>query len=53
MAYGGLRLRAQWCWLALLFAIVGLWPAVAWAQSDEIQVYTGDLAPVGVSRDLN
>jgi len=23
-------------------------PAVAFAQSDEIQVYTGDLAPVGV-----
>ena len=48
MAYGGMRLRAQSCWLALFFAFVGLWPAVAWAQSDEIQVYTGELAPVGV-----
>jgi hypothetical protein len=48
MAYGGARFTAQWCWLAVLFAFVGLWPATAQAQTDEIQVYTGELAPVGI-----
>src|SRR5258706_684925 len=48
MAYRGVRLPAQLCWLAVFFAFVGLWPATAQAQTDEIQVYTGELAPVGV-----
>ncbi|MEA2823578.1 MAG: hypothetical protein QOF03_60 [Alphaproteobacteria bacterium] len=48
MAYRGVRLTAQLCWLVAFFAFVGLWPAAAWAQSDEIQVYTGELAPVGI-----
>jgi hypothetical protein len=48
MAYGGMRHTAQWCWFAVIFAFVGLWPATARAQTDEIQVYTGELAPVGI-----
>jgi hypothetical protein len=48
MAYRGVRLAAQWIWFALFFAVVGLWPARAWAQTDEIQVYTGEIVDVGV-----
>src|SRR5258708_38343312 len=48
MAYGGVRHTAQWYWLVVIFAFVGLWPAAARAQTDEIQVYTGELAPVGI-----
>ena len=48
MAYRGVRFAAQWSWLALFFAVAGLWPAAAWAQTDEIQVYTGEIAPVGI-----
>ncbi len=48
MAYGGVRLTAQFCWLAVFFAFVALWPAPARAQTDEIQVYNGELAPVGI-----
>jgi len=48
MTYRGVRLTAQWSWLVLLFAFIGLWPVAARAQTDEIQVYTGELAPVGI-----
>jgi hypothetical protein len=34
--------------IAIFLSVVVGAPAVAWAQGDEIQVYTADLAPVGV-----
>jgi len=34
--------------IAIFLSVVVGAPAVAWAQGDEIQVYTGGLAPVGV-----
>lgn len=48
MAYGGVRLTAQFCWLAVFFTFVALWAAPVRAQTDEIQVYNGELAPVGI-----
>jgi hypothetical protein len=48
MAYRGVRFAAQRSWFALFFAVAGLWPAAGWAQTDEIQVYTGEIAPVGI-----
>lgn len=41
------RNAARVLWLGLMVCF-GLWPLAAEAQTDEIQVYTGELAPPGV-----